>query len=241
MHQMPYCVTGNIQWCLDVPAPLHPLRPRPHPAEHSAALLQHWDGWGVEWQQLHSLLGVMGMVVMGQWLDQTILVIFSNLNDSMILQRESGKAGREKATAASGIDGHGRQLLWGTMLSTLAAWQPWAQGCGPCHLSTQAIQPFHTSPPHDIPHREPNYRTKMKENEKALLKVNYIYFSTHYLAVDVSTRERYTTFYSISLTVPSFLQQIKVFSWRVRNLFHILFSICCKGFKEKNAWLCKKT
>lgn len=36
-------------------------------------------------------------------------------------------------------------------------------------------------------------------------------------------RERYITFFPISLTVPNFLQQIKVFSWRVRNLSLVLF------------------
>lgn len=53
--------------------------------------------------------------------------------------------------------------------------------------------------------------TKMKENGKTLLKVDYTCFSTHPPAVDVS-RERYITFFPIPLTVLSFLQQIKVLS-----------------------------
>lgn len=224
---MSHRATGNTQWCLDVPAPLHPKTSSVPPRALSC------PSPALRWMRRWSLPCMMGMVVMGQRLDQIILVIFSNLNDSMILQRKAGKAGREKVPAASGIDGHGRQLLWGTILSTLAAWQLWAQGCGPCCLSTQSIQPFHTSSSHDIAHWEPSYRTKMKENGKALLKVNYIYFSTHCLAVDASTRERYTTFYSILLTVSSFLQQIKVFSWRVRNLYHIPFSICCWLWREE--------
>lgn len=161
----------------------------------------------------------------------------SALQPPQVWWREAGEAGSGKAGAASGM-AWAKKETPARDPSTLAAWQPRAQGPDPRRVSTQLIQPLWASAYHRFVQGEPKDWTQMKKNGKASLQADYIRFSTHPLAVDVSTRERHITFFSIFLTVPSFPQQIKAFSWRVRNLsFVYYFKLAARALKQREECL----
>lgn len=92
------------------------------------------------------------------------------------------------------------------------------------HFLTEVLQPFCTSLPNT---KSSSLGTRaLNQNEREWESIAqsrlYLLFNTS-PSCRCQHRERYITFFPISLTVPNFLQQIKVFSWRVRNLSVVLF------------------
>lgn len=103
-------------------------------------------------------------------------------------------------------------------------------------ISARVIQPFHTSL--SVVKSSSSRTRELNKNEREWESTAqsrlYLLFNTS-PSCGCQRRERYITYFSISLTVPSFLQQIKVFSWRVRNLSLVYyFKLAARALKQED-------